>query len=134
MPKVVPFPQLYSILHTFLRNDTYVTIEKTSRKFINNYGEFPQFINKADRDPWDVIVPGYKPLNHDRQYRFKELLGVYTLPNGNHKLIVDVHTPAKRDILTVHRDVKRFQKKYENHTKMKGSILYFGFNGIIKIE
>ncbi len=133
MPKVVPFPQLYSILNTYLRNQTYVVVEKTCRKFINNYGELPQFINKVDNDPWDVIVPGYEPLNPNKRYRFKELLGVYALPNGNHKLILDVYTNNKIDLSSVDRDVKRFQKKYENHTKLKGSILYFSLGGI-KIE
>ena len=127
MPKVVQFSQLYSLIQNMMRNEIYVTIDKTRRKFINNYGEIPQYVNKSDSDPWDVIVPGYRPLSHDKKYRIKELLGVYTVPSGNHKLIIDVHTGANRDILTIDRDVSRFQKKYENHTRLKGSVIYFGY-------
>jgi len=127
MPHVIQFSQLYSVLRNMLRNEIYVNIDKTRGNFINNYGQIPHYINKSDSDPWNVIVPGYRPLNKHKKYRIKELLGVYTVPTGNHKLIIDVHARANRDISTIHRDVTRFQKKYENHTKLKGSVLYFGY-------
>jgi inorganic pyrophosphatase len=122
--RTVPFPVIYRTLLT-TRRPVYVVMEHRKNKFINNYGELPQFINRADGDPWDVIVPGYPMLEYDKPYKFKKLMGVYALPNGNHKLIVDVFTDHERDINKVHRHVKKFQKKYEEHTKLKGSILYF---------
>lgn len=120
----VPFTVLYRTL-VIPRRGVHVVMEHRKNKFINNYGELPQFINRADGDPWDVIVPGYTTLEYGKPYRFKKLMGVYALPNGNHKLIVDVFTDHERDVSKIQRQVKKFQKRYEEHTKIKGSILYF---------
>jgi len=102
-----------------------VVLEKRNKSFIKNYGEIPIFINRADGDPWDVIVPGYPKLETDKPIKLKKLLGVYTLPNGNHKLIVDVQTPHVKDYPKSYKDVLAFQKKYEKHTKLAGSVIYF---------
>ena len=125
MPNSVQFSHLYHILRHQLRNEIYVNIDKTHKKFITNCGELPQFGNKVASNPWSVIIPGYRPLTPYKKYRVKELLGVYTTPSGNHRLIIDVHTGVRRDVSTIHRDVERFQKKYENHTNLQGSVLYF---------
>ena len=122
--RTVPFHVLYRTL-VVPRRGVQVVMEHRKNKFINNYGELPQFINGADGDPWDVIVPGYATLEYGKPYRFKKLMGVYALPDGNHKLIVDVYTDHERDVSKIQRQVKKFQKRYEEHTKLKGSVLYF---------
>ena len=83
------------------------------------------YINQADGDPWDVIVPGYTRMDVDTPIRFKKLLGVYTLPNGNHKLIIDIYTSLKKDMEKFERDIKLFKQRYEKRTKLIGSIIYF---------
>ena len=100
-------------------------MEKRSTNFIKNYGEIPSYVNRADGDPWDVIVPGYPKLETDKPMKLKKLLGVYTLPNGNHQLIVDVQTSHKKDKNKFYKDVTSFQRKYEKHTKLVGSVIYF---------
>lgn len=114
------FQQIYSLLR-IPNVPVYVRIQ--NRKNINNYGEIYNCINPADKDPWDIIVPGYKPLKRDTPIMFKKLEGVMLLPNGNHKLIIDVHTTQKRK--GVKRDVERFRKLYEEHTKLTSDVIYF---------
>lgn len=121
---MIKFGTLYKILSSPKRRVIHVVLEKRRRKFINNYGELPKYVNGADGDPWDVIVPGYPKLAVGEPLRFKELLGVYALPNDNHKLIVDVYTDMER-VTPVEKDVLKFQKKYEEHTKLKGTVIYF---------
>jgi len=122
--RTVTFPVVFRTL-MIPRRGVQVVMEHRKNKFINNYGELPQFINGADGDPWDVIVPGYATLEYGKPYRFKKLMGVYALPNGNHKLIVDVYTDHERDVSKIQRQVRKFQKRYEEHTKLRGSVLYF---------
>ena len=121
-----PFPKLFSTLTSPCnRRSEYVRIENHKRKFTNNYGELPQFMNKADNCPWDVIVPGYVSLDYNKKYLFKNLIGIYTLPNGNHKLIIDVYSDHKRHPYKIKGHVQEFKNNYENHTKLKGSVLFF---------
>ena len=102
-----------------------VVMDKVRRTFINNYGELPQFINKADGDPWDVIVPGYPKLPPGVPYDLKEIIGVYRLPNGNHKLIVDIYTDVLKKFDRVKPEVNKFIRMYEKHTGLKGTLEYF---------
>lgn len=122
---VIKFSKLYRMLSSPRGRNIYVRVEKTKRKFINNYGEIPLYINEADGDPWDVIIPGYPKLQYQQPYEFKELLGVYLLPNQNHKLIIDIHTDIQKNFSSVQRDVSLFKKRYEQHTKLKGTVIYF---------
>lgn len=121
---MIKFQNLYKILKNPKRPPVYVVLEKRRRKFINNYGEIPKYINRADGDPWDVIVPGYPKLTVGEPFKFKKLLGVYALPNDNHKLIVDVYTDMER-ITPIEKDVLKFKKMYEEHTKLKGCVIFF---------
>ncbi len=102
-----------------------VVMDKVRRTFINNYGELPQFINKADGDPWDVIVPGYPKLHPGVPYYLKDIVGIYRLPNGNHKLIVDIYTDILKNFSTVKPEVNKFVRMYEEHTGLKGQVYYF---------
>ena len=102
-----------------------MVIEKTRKPFINNYGEIPGYINAADGDPWDIIVPGYPELDFGVPVKLKKLLGVYTIPNGNHKLIIDVYSKHSRDEDLFRREINTFRRKYDNHNKLRGSVIYF---------
>ncbi len=97
-----------------------------NRPFISNYGEIPSLINAADGDPWDVLIPGYPRLETSRKFRLKELLGIYKLPDGNHKLIVDIHDRLlHQDKCMIKDEIEKFKAKYEKRTKLHGSIIYF---------
>lgn len=123
----VGFRPMFRKLTSVRSKPIYVVLERRNnqRKWgTANYGEMPQFINAADGDPWDVVVPGYPTLQYDEPYKFKKLLGVYVLPNGNHKLIVDVYCGTKQDRDIVKSQMKKYQSTYEKHNKISGNIFY----------
>lgn len=87
---------------------------------VENYGEIPGMINKADGDPWDVFAPGYrKELKKNGGYKIKDIVGVYVLENGNNKLAIRVYANGY-DEKKAERDIKTYCKKYTGYTKIKG--------------
>ena len=90
-----------------------------------NYGEIPGYFNQADKDPWDVVVPGYTyKLPTGTKYKITGLRGVYMLPNGNHKLLVDIEH-RKSEMNDIKKDMFFYKRKYENFTKLRGSLVFF---------
>jgi inorganic pyrophosphatase len=124
MARVIAFDALVRLLRQSDKR-IYVKLQDFKKPWIANYGEIPKFINKADNDPWDVIIPGYPRLETTKSFRIKELLGVYKLPNGNHKLIIDIYDELYQDKARIRSDVNKFKKKYEERTKLLGNIIYF---------
>ena len=121
--KAISFINICKLL--FKKPNIKIKLEKRRKPFIKNYGEIPNYINNADGDPWDILVPGYPILKTNKSFEFKELLGVYMLPDGNHKLIIDIDASLNQNKGNVKKDVLNFKRKYEKHTGMKGSIIYF---------
>lgn len=125
MGRLITFYSLVKLI-TNSNKPIHVRLENFKRPFISNYGEIPEYINAADNDPWDIIIPGYPPLETNKSFKIKEFLGVYKLPNGNHKLIIDIHdTLFHQDKERIKREVEIFKKKYEARTKLVGNIVYF---------
>ena len=124
MARVITFDALVRLLRQPDKR-IYIKLQNFKKPWIANYGEIPKFINKADNDPWDVIVPGYPRLETTKSFRIKELLGVYKLPNGNHKLIVDIYDELYQDKNRIRMDMNKFKKKYQERTKLLGNIIYF---------
>jgi inorganic pyrophosphatase len=107
---------------------TKLVLENRPKMFkfgVRNYGEIPGLINRADKDPWDVIVPGYPSLEIGVPYYIKKLDGVFMLPNGNHKLIVDVECKHKRNRTLMEHEINEYQRRYNNFTRLNGhTVLY----------
>ena len=58
---------------------------------IINHAEFIDYMNPHDNCLWDAIIPGYDYLISDKKtYIVKDILGYVYIPNGNHKIIVDL--------------------------------------------
>ena len=106
-----------------------IKLEKRPQKFmfgINNYGEIPRYYNPADKDPWDIILTGYdQKLPTGIPFRVSKLVGVYMLPNGNHKLIVDIERNAWPQTLDIKNELEIYKKNYESYTKLRGSLIFF---------
>lgn len=98
---------------------------KTFKFGTNNYGEIPAFINPADGDPWDVIVPGYPLLPTNTPFASKHFMGVFVLPNGNHKLIVDIQSPYQQDKEKAMKEIHRYQQRYNAFTGLDGYTVFF---------
>lgn len=76
--------------------------------------------NPADGDFWDVFVPGFQnPLPKHKLYRVSTVLGVIMLPNGNHKIVVELGgtRPYRKKIV---RDVSNFIDQYAHLYKLRG--------------
>ena len=128
MRNFVKFPEMYRALVETPRKLT-VVLENRPHKYmfgVQNYGEILNHYNPADRDMWDVIVVGYSDkIPTGVPFRVTKLLGVYMLPNGNHKLIVDIERGLFRVRDDIKREVERYKKNYENFTKLRGSLIFF---------
>lgn len=90
-----------------------------------NYGEIPGLYNLADGDPWDVFAPGYEkiiPIN--KPYKVKEIIGIFMLENGNHKIAVRLFLPGF-DFIRAHKEIIKYCKNYSQKTKIKGKWIQF---------
>ena len=102
-----------------------VILQNRRKEWINNYGEIPTYINKSDDAPWDIIVPGYPKLEVKDTYRAKSLDGIIMMPNGNHKLIIDIFTDINRR--NINSDIINYRDLYYSNTGTYGEI-YLHFN------
>jgi len=113
----------------FKRVDMKCRLEKRPKKYMfgtNNYGEVVDTINPADGDPWDIIVPGYSPLDTDMEYTIRSLEGVIIMPNGNHKLIVDVITDNIRSSFNnCESEVYKYRRLYNRICKKRGDVILY---------
>ena len=104
----------------------FCVLEKRPTKYMfgtNNYGEIPGTLNIADNDPWDVIVPGYPPLDTKRNYYIKHIDGVILMPNKNHKIIVDIHINLCRsNFHDIRNEVYMYRRLYNKICKKYGYV------------
>ena len=115
--------KLHRVINTIQAHRPLVVLQSRRDKWTNNYGEIPNLINKADMAPWDIIVPGYPPLDVDKLYTATKLEGIVLMPNGNHKLIIDVDTDITREKLE--QDIVSFRDLYHLNTGIYGEIFAF---------
>lgn len=122
------FHKVLQLCESCHKHPVYVQLEKRPKKFmfgLNHYGEIPSTLNHADGDPWDVLVPGYKNLPIGEKLKMKRILGVLLLGNGNHKLIVDVHSSEMRNQEQANKELLSYKKRYAKHTKLLPRIIIF---------
>ena len=82
---------------------------------IFNHAEIINYINKADNDPWDVVIPGYsRRIKHGNKYTTKDIIGILYLSNGNHKIFIRINENKYGGFnsLKMNRDIKKFCKNY----------------------
>lgn len=131
MRNFVKFPEMYKVL-TERPHSILIRLEKRPEKYmfgIKNYGEILRHFNPADKDMWDIIVAGYEDkLPTGIPFKVSKLIGMYMLPNGNHKFVVDIERNSwtkRNDQLDIKKEMETYKKKYENFTKLRGSLIFF---------
>jgi len=121
------FKHFSTVWNTLQKNILYAKLENRPPKYLfgtNNYGEIINTLNNADGDPWDIIVPGYPSLERDVPIKIKQLEGVILMPNGNHKIIVDVHTNAQRlPLKKIKDEIYLYRKLYNRVCKKRGEVI-----------
>ena len=94
-----------------------------------NYGDIPKLINQADGDPWDVLVPGIgRTLKTQCEYEIKDVLGVFLLENGNHKICVSLKKIRTNQSLA-RIEIANYVKRYCSFTKKQG--MYFSIDALM---
>jgi inorganic pyrophosphatase len=120
---------LQQLLKNARTRPLFVKLEDRPLKYMfgtRNYGEIIGTINKADGDPWDVIVPGYtQKLPRNAELLITRIQGIIYLQNGNHKLIVDVRTNIKKNNKLQLKEIINYRNRYEDIVKLRGTIIYF---------
>ena len=126
---MVIYETIDEICTYILNNLPMCKFEKRPSKYmfgVNNYGEITNTINPSDGDPWDIVVPGYPPLDINVPYKIRKLEGVIIMPNGNHKLIVDVDTDlfrkTKKDCTD---EIFTYRRLYNKICKKNGFIQFY---------
>jgi inorganic pyrophosphatase len=114
----------------FLNNNNIVCkLERRPLKYmfgVNNYGEIPNTINPSDGDPWDIIIPGYPALDTRNSYLITKLEGAILMPNGNHKLIVNVSTHEyRKSNKHCRNEVFIYRGLYKKICKKYGHVVFY---------
>lgn len=110
-----------------LKNNDIILQQRAKRyKFgCLNYGEVvPEWINAADRDRYDVFVPGYaSTLEVNTPYRVHSIIGVLKLANGNHKIAVCIDLPGY-DHTRACDEIQRFRTQYTRRMRIQGHFMW----------
>ena len=110
-----------------LESDKYIVLEDRPKKYLfgtNNYGEIIGTLNKADGDPWDIIVPGYDKLKRYTNIKIKKLEGIILMPNGNHKIVIDVFTDAsRRSFSDIKNEIYTYRRLYNKICRKRGEVI-----------
>jgi len=86
---------------------------------IHNHAEFVGLMNPHDNCLWDALIPGYKDtLVTNKKYKLKDIIGIYILENGNHKIVCKIFKQGYNS-RKAKRDVKRYMKKYFKKHNLK---------------
>ena len=79
---------------------------------IENHAEIINFINNADNDPWDVVIPGYKKkIDVHKVFKSNYIIGVLFLENNNSKIFMKVNHP-RYSKTKARNDIKKFIRNY----------------------
>lgn len=118
-----------TIFYKQFHKDCFAVLEERPEKYMfgcNNYGEITNTLNKADNDPYDIIVPGYDKLPINEKLKLKRIEGIILMPHGNHKIIVDIHTDLKRkSIKDIKDEIYLYRKLYNRLCKKYGQVYLF---------
>jgi hypothetical protein len=94
---------------------------------MNNHAEFIKYLNPHDNCLWDAIIPGYrKKLKGGGRYNTTDIIGVYYLANGNHKIAVKIDKDGY-DSNKSKKDIVRYIKSYKKKIPVYGE--WFNLSG-----
>ena len=86
---------------------------------IINQGELPKYINTSDQDKWDVIIPGYSYKIRKENFHSNDIIGIYLLKNGNHKIFMRISHPGF-DSNRSKKDIQTYLENYYNTHNIPG--------------
>jgi hypothetical protein len=90
---------------------------------INHY-EIEGYTNPADGDFWDVVIPGYSHKIRTNEFYTNNIIGVFILESGNHKIFMKINYPGYNPQKS-HRDILKYCEEYIRINNIKGKMVYF---------
>jgi hypothetical protein len=97
---------------------------------MNNHAEFIDYHNPHDNCFWDAVIPGYsKRLKGGQRFKTKDIIGVYVLDNGNHKVAIKLDSCPKGYTYSKKKaqsDMKRYITIYKNKIPVQGRWIVLG--------
>jgi inorganic pyrophosphatase len=107
------YATIRDILSKQLLKDRKIKIEKGRKMFtIENVGEVPGLWNRADGDPWDVMICGTKKLDTEKEYTVEFIEGILFMSNGNHKIFISVNEEECEDENKKNDQINDYISKY----------------------
>ena len=61
---------------------------------IVNQAEFSNYLNMADGDLWDIVIPGYDFKIRKKYFSSNDIIGVCLVQNDNHKIFMRIDHPG----------------------------------------
>ena len=122
--KILPQDKFFKLLFKHKDNLQFFTLEIEKRNpgwmyGIHNHAEFLGFMNPHDNCLWDALIPGYKEkLIVKKKYKVKDIIGIYLLENGNHKIVCKIFKNGY-DSNKSEKDIKKYMKNYFNKHKLR---------------
>lgn len=92
---------------------------------ICNHAEFVNYMNPHDNCLWDAIIPGYTyQISDKKSYIVKNIFGYIFVPNGNHKIIIDLGLRGfnKRKFIS---DINTFLDEYSYLNNIQTKLFLF---------
>ena len=104
-------------------------VEDRSKRWkygIRNHAEFIGYMNPHDKCLWDALIPGYKQaLTPDDTYKLKQVIGVFMLENGNHKIVCKIYKPGY-NATQAEKDTKTYMRRYYKQHGLKSAWIQIG--------
>ena len=106
-----------------------IVIEHRVKNRLQTYGiinqyEIEGYTNPADGDFWDVVVPGYSHKIRTNQFDTNDVIGVFILESGNHKIFMKINYPGYEKNKSID-DILTYCKEYIKINKIRGKMVYF---------
>lgn len=112
-----------TFIRELFRNEREIVLENRSETHLHgvkNYGDCPQLWNRADGDPWDIVLPGYdKRLPFKTEFKVTDVIGTLFLKNGNHKTFVRIDYKGFDEDRCI-KDINSYVEKYPKAMNIKG--------------
>ena len=90
---------------------------------INQY-EIEGYINPADGDFWDVVVPGYSHKIRTTEFYTNDVIGIFILESGNHKIFMKINYQGYNSQKS-RRDILKYCKEYTRINNINGKLVCF---------
>jgi len=117
------------ILKRIFREPVKIIIEHRVKNRQQTYGiinhyEIEGYTNPADGDFWDVVIPGYSHKIRTTEFYTNDVIGVFILESGNHKIFMKINYPGYNSQKS-HRDILKYCEEYIRINNIKGKMVYF---------